>query len=148
MAKKQTKNIGVPVASAPKEACTDEHCPYHGSLTVHGRQFEGMIVSAKVPKLATVEWERRVFIPKYERYLKRRSKVQAHNPPCVNAKLGDVVRIMECRPVSKTKNFVIIEILGRESLIQDILEGRERGADKKAEGKKKAAPKAAEEEKE
>lgn len=133
MAQAKMKNIGIEVAHPPKEQCTDDHCPYHGHLTVHGRQFTGTIVSAKVPKLATVEWDRRVFVGKYERYTQKRTKLHVHNPPCINARLGDVVRVMECRPISKTKNFVILEVTGREELIADILEGRERASDKKKE---------------
>jgi small subunit ribosomal protein S17 len=36
--------------------------------------------------------------------------MHAHNPPCINAKEGDVVKIAECRPLSKTKKFVVIEV--------------------------------------
>ena len=49
------------------------------------------------------------YISKYERYEKRTTTLVAHNPPCVNAKTGDIVKVMECRPVSKTKSFVVIE---------------------------------------
>ena len=41
-----TRNIGIPV-TAPKEECTDKHCPFHGSLSVRGKLFEGKVVSAK-----------------------------------------------------------------------------------------------------
>ncbi|MBC7110345.1 MAG: 30S ribosomal protein S17, partial [Archaeoglobi archaeon] len=44
---------------------------------------------------------------------KKRSKLHAHNPPCINARVGDVVKIAECRPLSKTKHFVVVEILER-----------------------------------
>ncbi|MBN1455027.1 MAG: 30S ribosomal protein S17, partial [Methanomicrobia archaeon] len=40
---------------------------------------------------------------------KRQSKIHAHNPPCINAKVGDIVKIAECRPLSKTKSFVVVE---------------------------------------
>jgi len=43
--------------------------------------------------------------------MKKRSRVAAHNPVCINAKIGDKVRIAECRPISKTKAFVIIEVM-------------------------------------
>ncbi len=51
------------------------------------------------------------FVPKYERYEKRTSSYAAHCPPCIEAKLGDKVRIAECRPLSKTISFVTIEKL-------------------------------------
>jgi small subunit ribosomal protein S17 len=51
------------------------------------------------------------YIPKYERYAKKSSKITAHNPLCINAKVGDTVKFSECRPISKTKSFVIIEVI-------------------------------------
>ena len=91
--------------------CDDKHCPVHGSLSVRGRVLEGTVVSSKVPKSATIEFERIRIIPKYERYEKRKTKVRVHNPPCINAKEGDLVNAAECRPISKTKKFVIISIV-------------------------------------
>ena len=43
------------------------------------------------------------------RYEKRRSKILAHNPPCIDAKKGDKVKIAECRPISKNVSFVVVE---------------------------------------
>ena len=103
------------MASLPKETCTDNVCPFHGSLRVHGRQFIGRVTSDKMSKTITVEWDRRRFVPKYERYAKARSKIKAHNPPCINAKEGDVVKVMETRPLSKTKNFVVMQVQKNES---------------------------------
>jgi small subunit ribosomal protein S17 len=83
------------------------------TLGTRGRSFVGKVVRAKMHKTVVVEWERRVLIPKFERYEKRRSKVNAHNPENINAKEGDVVKIEETRPLSKTKSFVVTEILER-----------------------------------
>jgi small subunit ribosomal protein S17 len=94
--------------------CTDRHCPEHGGLATRGRTFTGTVIEARAQRTATVQWQRRHYLPKYERYERRRSTKQAHNPPCLDAKKGDIVRIMECRPVSKTKKFVIIEKLGQD----------------------------------
>ena len=52
------------------------------------------------------------YVPKYERYERRHSRIAAHNPDCINAKVGDKVKIAECRPLSKTKHFVVIEKVG------------------------------------
>ncbi len=60
-------------------------------------------------KTVTVEWTRRHYIPKYERYEKRRTRVKAHNPDEIDAQVGDIVTIKETRPLSKTKNFIIIK---------------------------------------
>ena len=81
------------------------------SITTRGRTFRGKVVSSKAQKTVTVEWDRRVFVPKYERYLLKRSKVKAHNPDSIDAKDGDTVVIKECRPLSKTKKFVVVEVI-------------------------------------
>ena len=100
--------IGIEVKK-PKKECKDINCPFHGSLKVRGRTFIGNVKSAKAQKSIVVGWERPYYLPKYERYEKRFSKVQAHLPPCIDVKEGDSVKIMECRPLSKTKHFVVIE---------------------------------------
>jgi small subunit ribosomal protein S17 len=51
------------------------------------------------------------YVPKYERYEKRTSTFGAHCPPCIKTKVGDRVRIAECRPLSKMVSFVTIEKL-------------------------------------
>lgn len=101
-------NIGLDV-TAPEEMCDDGNCPFHGELSVRGQVLEGMVVSAKMDRTVVVQKEYARKIGKYERYEKRRSKIHAHNPPCINAKEGDTVKIAECRPLSKTKSFVVVE---------------------------------------
>lgn len=79
---------------------------------VRGNEFVGKVISAKAPKTVTVEREITVYVPKFERYKKIRSKVHAHNPESMHAKEGDIVRIGETRKISKTKAFIITEIVG------------------------------------
>jgi small subunit ribosomal protein S17 len=105
---KKQKNIGIEV-KVPKEKCLDKNCPYHGTIKLRGRTFTGTIVSKDTHKSAVVEWGRIIKIPKYERTEKRKSKVSVHNPACIDAQKGDTVKIVETRPMSKTKKFVIIE---------------------------------------
>lgn len=80
-------------------------------LKTRGRTFKGKVVSSKAQKTVTVEWNRRVYVSKYERYQNKRSKVKAHNPEEIDAKEGDIVIIKECRPISKTKKFVVVEVV-------------------------------------
>jgi small subunit ribosomal protein S17 len=49
------------------------------------------------------------YVPKFKRYERRRSRIPSHNPPCIDAKEGDRVIISECRPLSKTVSFVVVE---------------------------------------
>lgn len=92
-----------------KNECTDKNCPTHGGLSTHGKVFSGLVTSRKMQKSAKIEWERLHFIRKYERYERRKSKVIAHVPECMEVKEGDKVTVKECRPLSKTKHFVIIK---------------------------------------
>jgi small subunit ribosomal protein S17 len=106
--KVNTIDIGVAVKN-PENECNDVHCAFHGGMKVHGREFTAVVIKANAQKTAVVGWERLFYLPKYQRYEKRRSKLQVHNPSCINAKAGDKVKVIESRPISKTKNFVIIE---------------------------------------
>lgn len=80
-------------------------------ITTRGRELVGSIISTNSTNTAKIEFERVIQLPKYERYEKRRTRLIVHNPEDIKAKIGDKVRIMECRPISKTKNFIIIEVL-------------------------------------
>lgn len=121
---KEARNIGIALDS-PKQKCSDAKCPFHGSLSSRGRQFTGVVVSTKMRKTAVIEFGRLYFLPKYERYEKRRTSIKVHNPECINAKDGDIVKVMECRPLSKTKNFVILQKLGTEKGFKGKMEARE-----------------------
>ncbi len=110
MVSKGKEKIGIKV-NPPKDKCNDSTCPFHGALSLRGKTFTGTVTSDKMYKSVKVEWNRQVYVPKYERYKKARSKVIAHNPTCIDAKLGDEVLIMECRKLSKTKNFAVVEVL-------------------------------------
>ncbi|MBI2135073.1 30S ribosomal protein S17 [Candidatus Woesearchaeota archaeon] len=126
----ETKNIGLEV-SRPKKACEDDNCPFHGTLKCRGRVFTGTVISGRMQKTVNVEWEWQNYLRKYERYEKRRSRVKAHNPSCINANEGDIVKIMECRPLSKTKGFVVVEVLGREKGFEQRMEAEEASKVKK-----------------
>lgn len=108
------KGIGLDV-KPPDKACSDPKCPFHGTASIRGRLFLGVVSGDKMTRTVTVEWVRRIYVPKYERYEKRKSKLKAHNPDCINAKKGDVVMIAETLPLSKTKHFVVVEVVGRKS---------------------------------
>ena len=101
-------NIGIE-AKEPEKACNNGKCPWHGHLKVRGRVFKGVVASAKAANTAIIEWNYYKFIRKYERYESRKTSVAAHNPACIGAKPGNEVLIAECRPLSKTKRFVVVE---------------------------------------
>ena len=104
--------LGLDVAE-PETTCDDANCPFHGELSVRGGTLEGTVASTDMEKTVIVEREYDVFVPKYDRYMKRRSKVPAHLSPCVDVDEGDTVRIAETRPLSKTKAHVVVEVTER-----------------------------------
>jgi small subunit ribosomal protein S17 len=65
-------------------------------------------------KTVVVHREYTIKVPKYERYKRQHSMILAHNPPCINAKIGDIVKIAECRPLSRHVHFVVIEKINQE----------------------------------
>jgi small subunit ribosomal protein S17 len=76
------------------------------------RTIEGRVVSNKMAKTVTVLLERQVQHPLYGKIVRRSTKVHAHdeNGEC---KEGDLVRIAECRPMSKTKNWRVVAVVTR-----------------------------------
>jgi len=101
--------IGLNVTE-PEGTCSDEDCPFHGNLSVRGQVLEGEVASTDMEKTVVVEREYDVFVPKYDRYMKRRSRVPAHAPECFDIEVGDTVSIAETRPLSKTKSHVVVEV--------------------------------------
>ncbi|NIP66544.1 30S ribosomal protein S17 [Candidatus Bathyarchaeota archaeon] len=96
----------------PRKSCEDPNCPFHGSLSTRGRVMDGVVVSAKMDKTVVVRRDYLKYWPKYKRYERRHSHVPAHNPPCIGAREGNRVKIAECRPISKTVSFVVVEKVG------------------------------------
>ena len=105
----KARDIGVDVQPPSGAACTDPHCPFHGGFSVRGQIIDGQVVNTKMERSARVQREYLRYVPKYERYEKRTSSYNVHAPPCLQVQTGDRVKIMECRPISKTKSFVVIE---------------------------------------
>ena len=91
-------------------SCKDKACPFHGKLKTRGKTFEGKVIR-KFHKRVVVEFERMVYVRKYERYAKSRTKIHARLPICMENKinLGDRILVRECRPLSKIVHFVVIK---------------------------------------
>jgi len=109
------KEIGLGIAPPEKE-CDNVNCAWHGSLSVRGKVFRGVVKSTKMSNTAVIEWGYNRFVRKYESYERRKSRVIVHNPPCMHARDGDQVVIAECRPLSKTKSFVVVGIDKRKEV--------------------------------
>lgn len=90
----------------------DPKCPFTGSIKLRGRMFTGVVVSKDTHRTVRVSYTVSNYLKKYERVLYKKTKVAAHNPLVIDANVGDEVIIAECRPISKTKRFVVIKNLG------------------------------------
>ncbi|MHA1730390.1 MAG: 30S ribosomal protein S17 [Promethearchaeota archaeon] len=103
------RNIGIPVQNPPKTVCNDKFCPFHGHLKLRGKIIQGTVINTKMNKTVVIQREYVTFDRKYERYSRHRSKIPAHQPECLELEEGDIVKIMECRPISKTVSFVVFD---------------------------------------
>ena len=80
----------------------------------NGRTVVGKVVSDKMQKTIVVVVERTVKHPKYGKIMRRRTKLHAHDENQV-CKIGDSVKVQECRPLSKMKSWVLIEVISQSS---------------------------------
>ena len=93
-------------------SCADKQCPFHGYLKLRGRSFKGYVKS-KHPRRICIEFERIIYVIKYERYMKKKTKIHARLPDCLKDEinLGDYVEVKECRPLSKIIHFCVVRKL-------------------------------------
>jgi len=111
--KKTTKNKKV-AKKIEEVTCKDRLCPKHGDrkLKLRGRIFEGVVVK-KLNTRVTIQFERMLKLPKYERYEKRKTKIHARLPDCMknDVNVGDLIQIAETRPISKMIHFVVSKVV-------------------------------------
>lgn len=82
------------------------------------RTLTGVVVSNKMDKTIVVLIERRVRHPKYQKIIRRSTKVHAHDEKNT-ARKGDIVVVKECRPISKTKTWILESIKEHEDMNND-----------------------------
>ncbi len=97
-----------------KIECKDRLCPKHGNkkLKMRGRTFEGEVIRV-LPGRVTIQFERMLRLPKYERYEKRKTKIHARLPDCMKSEVavGDLIEISETRAISKMIHFVVSKVV-------------------------------------
>lgn len=78
-------------------------------VSTRGRVFEGT-VTKKFPKRVVVEFERTVYVKKYERFYKKKTRLHARLPDSMISEIniGDYIEIAECRPLSKIIHFIVV----------------------------------------
>jgi small subunit ribosomal protein S17 len=111
------RDIGIDVRAPPREpAANDNLNPFNGSLSIRGSIIVATVVSTKMQSTCIVEKEHMREVPKYERLEKRTRRYAAHVPGNIDVKVGDEVVIAECRPLTKTVHFVVVENRGNPTL--------------------------------
>ncbi len=106
----QNRDIGIDVRPPQREPEPgDVLNPFNGSLPVRGSVIVGTVVSTKMQGTVIVEKQHQRLVPKFERYAKRTNRYPAHLPSNIDVEVGDEVTIAECRPISKTVKFVVVE---------------------------------------
>ena len=77
-------------------------------IRTRGRTFEGEVIK-KFPTRVVIEFERMVYVRKYERYAKAKTKIHARLPLELSkeVQIGDLVQVQECRPLSKIIHFIV-----------------------------------------
>jgi small subunit ribosomal protein S17 len=106
----EMRDIGIDVIEPKGEWDGDSNCPFYGSLRVRGQIIEGTVSRVGMLQTIVVERQHTRHMKKFERIEKRTRRYSAHLPSCIgDINVGDSVRIMECRPISKTVTFCVIE---------------------------------------
>ncbi|HDM92634.1 MAG TPA: 30S ribosomal protein S17 [Candidatus Korarchaeota archaeon] len=95
----------------PQKECDDDKCPWHGTISVRGKTLVGEVVSTRMQRTVTVLIRYLHYVPKFKRYERRRSKIHAHLPPCIEVKEGDIVKIAETRRLAKTVSHVVLGVV-------------------------------------
>ncbi|MCH7561538.1 MAG: 30S ribosomal protein S17 [Thaumarchaeota archaeon] len=104
-----TLDIGLKVKK-PKRDCTDRNCPFHGNLSIRGKLFDGKVTGSKAKQTITLQKETAIYFTKFKRYARAKSTIHAHVPNCIDVESGDFVLTAECRPISKSVSYVVIEV--------------------------------------
>ncbi|MCK5043657.1 30S ribosomal protein S17 [Candidatus Pacearchaeota archaeon] len=109
MKKTEVKTKVEKKANIAEAECNDVDCHVHGNLKTRGRIFKGIVIR-KFHKRIAIEFQRMIYVRKYERYAKSKTKIHARLPNCMEKEIniGDYVKVQECRPLSKMIHFVVI----------------------------------------
>merc|ERR1739844_743674 len=105
------KNVGLGIKTpdtAIEGTYVDKKCPFTGNVSIRGRIFKGVVISTKMARTIVIRSDYLHYIKKYNRFEKRHKTVSAHCSPAFRIKVGDVVTVGQCRPLSKTVRFNVL----------------------------------------
>ena len=86
----------------------DHKCPFTSDVSIRGKIFKGVVISNKMQRTIVIRRDYLHFIKKYNRFEKRHKTLTAHCSPAFRLRIGDVVTVGQCRPLSKTIRFNVI----------------------------------------
>merc|ERR1711966_462507 len=115
---RQVKSIGlgfkVP-AKAKEGRYIDKKCPFVGEVSIRGKLLRGVVHRTFMKNTITIRRDYLHYRKKYRRYEKRHKMISAHCSPAFDARAGDEVIIGECRPLSKTVRFNVLQVFEKVS---------------------------------
>ena len=112
--KRFSKKIGLGFKT-PQEAkdgaYVDKKCPFTSDVSIRGRIFKGVVLSNKMHRTVVLRRDYLHYIKKYNRFEKRHHNLPAHlSPVFLRTRIGDVVTVGQCRPLSKTVRFNVLRV--------------------------------------
>ena len=113
-ARRWTKTAGLGFKT-PKEASQgiyiDKKCPFTGDVAIRGRMMRGTVVSTKMKNTIVIRRNYLHFANKYQRYMKCHKNFAIHCSPCFAPHKGDEVIVGQCRPLSKTVRYNVMQVI-------------------------------------
>ena len=109
--KDKARNIGLPVNNPKnKPEDGDNKNPFNGTLSIRGKIFEGKVIKSAAKNTVILEKEAPIYFEKFKRYGRSKNRIHAHVPSNLDVNDGDRVMAAECRPLSKSVSFVVVEV--------------------------------------
>ena len=106
-----TRNIGIKVPDPGKEIEENEKKnPFNGTLSVRGKLFQGKVIKSKAKNTVVLQKESPTYNSKFKRYARSKNSIHAHVPSNIEVNECDIVVAAECRPLSKSVSFVVVEV--------------------------------------
>nr|KAG5702914.1 hypothetical protein BaRGS_034687 [Batillaria attramentaria] len=102
----------------PREAVIgtyiDKKCPFTGNVSIRGRILSGIVLKMKMQRTIVIRRQYLHYVKKYNRFEKRHKNMSVHLSPCFrDVKIGDVVTVGECRPLSKTVRYNVLKVTAK-----------------------------------
>ena len=92
----------------------DQKCPFTGNVSIRGRIIRARVRSTKMKRSIVIRRNYLHYINKYQRYMKRHKNFTVHCSPCFEPAVGDEVIVGQCRPLSKTVRYNVLQVVSHK----------------------------------